>query len=221
MKNHQAKTSQFSKRGIQTQRESYYNQANDIHDFDSKLVAETVMKNKNSILLTDKQYKSPGFGQLNSLIKQFDMNMPQIIQLQPRRNVSTINNSQTHRAHDTSKISGNDLLQTMIESLGSSSKFTPRDIDRQFSIELSKTIEKRDEMFKKKALPKIVLSPRQSIMTHGIYESEMANGTPNILNKNVDNYSKTKLLKNKLEIQTPINREETDITNLLEKISEK
>lgn len=59
------------------------------------------------------------------------------------------------------------------------------------------------------------------MMTHGIYESELANGTPNILNKNVENYSKSKLLKSKLEIQTPINRQEGSITNLLEKISEK
>jgi hypothetical protein len=70
-----------------------------------------------------------------------------------------------------------------------------------------------------------VLSPRQSLMTHGIYDTEINNGTPNILNKNVENYSKTNLLKNKLEMMTPMrtpsNRLEPEINNMLEKISEK
>ena len=66
-----------------------------------------------------------------------------------------------------------------------------------------------------------MLSPRQSLMTHGIYDTEINNGTPNILNKNVENYSETNLLKNKLEMMTPSNRLEPEINNMLEKISEK
>lgn len=107
------------------------------------------MNNKNSILLNDKKYKSPGFGQLNTLIKQFDLSMPQampqIVNINPKRNMSMIH-PRTHRATDNSNVSGNYLLKNMMESIRSS-EFTPN--DNQFSIELSKTLDKRDEMFKK------------------------------------------------------------------------
>jgi hypothetical protein len=60
-------------------------------------------------------------------------------------------------------------------------------------------------------------------MTHGIYDADNYNGTPNILNKNVDKYGKAreiqKVIKNPLSIP-PKDGQEKDYNNILEKICE-